>query len=35
MMNEMTQEQIDMMLHFIDMIYICREEWAKKPLPVS
>jgi hypothetical protein len=35
MMREMTQEQIDMMLHFIDMLYLCKEERATKTLPVS
>ena len=32
--QELTQEQIDFMLRFIDMLYLGNEE-MKKPLPVS
>jgi hypothetical protein len=35
MIKEMTQEEIDMMLHFIDMLELCKEERATKTLPVS
>lgn len=34
-MEELTQEQIDFMLNFIDMLYIGREDITAKPLPVS
>lgn len=33
--QELTQEQIDFMLRFIDMLYLGNEDVMKKPLPVS
>lgn len=35
MTYELTQEQIDFMLRFIDMLYLGNEDVMKKPLPVS
>ena len=35
MTNELTQEQIDFMLNFIDMLYMRKEDMLTKPLPVS
>lgn len=32
---ELTQEQIDFMLDFIDMLHLASEDITKKPMPVS
>lgn len=34
-MQELTKEQIDFMLYFIDMLYLGNEDNMRKPLPVS
>lgn len=35
MMRELTREEIDFMLNFIDMLYIGRDDISRKTLPVS